>query len=301
VPHPESLIRAIADRHGLAGGLKLMPQGGMVNDAWAIGNGYVLRIVMEQIDNADGEAEREAAVFPFVQSAGVTAPRLVAHDSTKEFAPKPYTIYERAHGELIGFSPLPLTHFEGAYRQLGRELFALHSVAVTDELRAHLLSYGEPDIATAVAKTVKAGAITAEEGDDIVATMARLAEIGGPLPEPRLIHNDTHPWNLMADPSTGALTAVIDWGDVSLADPARDFASMPLQTVPAMLDGYSQAGGDAGPQLISRSIVVGMLVALGEMRNPDMANYERRWWRMPPGGWPEMRSLAAQFWPEFTA
>jgi hypothetical protein len=134
---------------------------------------------------------------------------------------------------------------------------------------------------------VRGGFITSKDGDEIVAAMDHLAEIGGPIPERRLIHNDIHPWNLMCDPSSGGLTAIIDWGDATYGDPARDFASMPLQCLPAMIEGY----GVTDTPMIARSIVVGTLVALGELRNPEMTGDYRHWWRMPPGGWQEMKRL----------
>lgn len=48
-----------------------------------------------------------------------------------------------------------------------------------------------------------------------------------PPPEPgrrAFCHNDLGAEHLLVDPSTGALTAVIDWTDAALTDPARDLA-----------------------------------------------------------------------------
>jgi aminoglycoside phosphotransferase (APT) family kinase protein len=97
----------------------------------------------------------------------------------------------------------------------------------------------------------------------------------------------------MCDAETGALTAVIDWGDATLGDPARDFAAMPLQCVPAMLESY----GAVDIAFIARSLVVGLNVALWEVRAADIMTPERHWWRMPPGGWEETKSLIARQWP----
>jgi aminoglycoside 2''-phosphotransferase len=41
---------------------------------------------------------------------------------------------------------------------------------------------------------------------------------------PSLIHNDIDERNVLADPDTGELTGVIDWGNVMIGDPAVDFA-----------------------------------------------------------------------------
>jgi aminoglycoside 2''-phosphotransferase len=42
--------------------------------------------------------------------------------------------------------------------------------------------------------------------------------------QPTLVHNDIDERNVLADPSTGELTGVIDWGDVVIGDPAVDFS-----------------------------------------------------------------------------
>ena len=304
MPYPESLIRSIADRHGLVGSIELLPKGGMVNEAWAIGDAHILRIVMEGRDaECDTEAAREGVVVPLLVEAGVTTPRLVAADT--EFAPRPYTIYERAPGELIGFSPHGYAHYEEAWRQLGRDYIALHGIQMTDAMKEHVTSAEAVDVEKWVGKALDKSAITREEARDILLTAEKWASIGGTPPAPRLVHNDVHPWNLMGDPTTGRLTAILDWGDASLGDPARDFAMMPLQCVPAMLEGYRERElqsasrtQDFSLALAARALVVGLSVALFEVRTPEMSEFERKWWRMPPGGWSEMKSLVAALWPE---
>jgi len=41
--------------------------------------------------------------------------------------------------------------------------------------------------------------------------------------EPRICHHDIDDRNVLADPETGKLTGVIDFGDVNLSDPAREY------------------------------------------------------------------------------
>ncbi len=43
---------------------------------------------------------------------------------------------------------------------------------------------------------------------------------------PVLSHGDLDDWNVLADPSSGELSGVIDWGDISIGDPARDFTTL---------------------------------------------------------------------------
>ena len=60
-----------------------------------------------------------------------------------------------------------------------------------------------------------------------------------------MIHMDIHPWNVFVDPERDELTAIIDWGDASWGDPALEFASMPMQAMPAMLEIPSRAAACA--------------------------------------------------------
>ncbi len=41
--------------------------------------------------------------------------------------------------------------------------------------------------------------------------------------EPVLAHNDLWYKHIYHDPSTGKLTGIIDWGDIEITDPAKDF------------------------------------------------------------------------------
>lgn len=298
--YEESLIRSIAERHGVSGELTLLPKGGMVNEAWAIGEGHILRIVAEgNDDECDDEAGREAAVVPVVVGAGITAPRLVA--SCTELSPRPYTIYEMASGELIGFSGREHAHFAPAYRRMGRDLAVLHRLEVSPGVRSALRSVDHYDFDKWIKRAEDRGAVDGAIAQDIKSTVARWREIGGQPGFECMVHNDLHPWNAMGDAATGALTAILDWGDTSFGDLARDFAMMPLPCVPAMLEGYAETGGSVTEALIARSLVVGMSVALFETSTPEMAEFDRNWWRMPPGGWEEMKSLVTRQWPELTA
>jgi aminoglycoside phosphotransferase (APT) family kinase protein len=60
-------------------------------------------------------------------------------------------------------------------------------------------------------------------------------------PEYRLLHGDCQPDHFFIEPRTGGLTALIDFGDASIGDPAWDFAVLTLrhpQRLCAVLYGY---------------------------------------------------------------
>lgn len=61
---------------------------------------------------------------------------------------------------------------------------------------------------------------------------------------PALIHRDLNDDHILYDPARAAITGIIDWGDVSIGDPAMDFAD-PLKTygpefAAALFAGYQQ-------------------------------------------------------------
>jgi aminoglycoside phosphotransferase (APT) family kinase protein len=41
--------------------------------------------------------------------------------------------------------------------------------------------------------------------------------------QPVVSHHDIDDWNTLADPETGELSGVVDWGDITIGDPASDF------------------------------------------------------------------------------
>ncbi|MCA1669184.1 MAG: phosphotransferase [Thermomicrobia bacterium] len=55
---------------------------------------------------------------------------------------------------------------------------------------------------------------------------------------PTLLHRDLGGDHLLLDPQDGHLAAVIDWGDVSIGDPAQDFCGLPVAWLPALLASY---------------------------------------------------------------
>lgn len=288
-------VRRIAARHGITGDIALLPNSGMVNEAWSVGN-CVVRILKddENSEEALQEPKREAAVVPLAREAGIRTPELVAVDFDCDIVPLPYTIYRRAEGALLGhldIEPESCTH---VYRELGREIALLQSVQVPEEV-LRLLRKGQAlDGVEQVGKALAAGKITREEAAEISGWFARLEEGFGEPEKPCLLHSDIHPWNLFVHRRGSAnleLAAIIDWGDAGYEEPAVEFSSMPICAVQPMLEGFVEAGGCVGEGLIQRSLHAGLGLALWEVRELSEEDFSRRWWRMPAGGWPVMREF----------
>ncbi len=297
MPYPSHLIRSIAARHGVSGEPELMPDGGMVNEAWRIG-AHVLRIVKERgHKECDDEAKREAAVVPAVVAAGIRTPKLVAWGLADELAPRPYTIYEHVDAKLVGHSELSPDRFKGLYFELGRDLAKLHRVEVTAEMRNTFTRDDDHDPAASVNKAVEAGVFPKETEAEVLRWIAFLKERSGATTK-CMMHNDVHPWNLMFDSADCSLAAIIDWGDTHFADPAGDFATMPIASLPEILRGYTDEVGTVDDGFMARAMHIGLVGRFWELRKLDPESFDRKWWALAPGGWEEHKSLIKQHFPD---
>jgi aminoglycoside phosphotransferase (APT) family kinase protein len=87
------------------------------------------------------------------------------------------------------------------------------------------------------------------------------AFLASPVPEerhtPAFCHNDLGAEHLLADPAAGTLSAVIDWGDAAVTDPARDFGLLLRDLGPGPLaDVMSHYHRDAGDRAALRGRAV---------------------------------------------
>lgn len=288
VPYSAELICKLADRQGISGELGQIKTGGIINEVWTIGEGHVLRIVAEGTEvECDDEARRESAVAPLVDRAGITAPALIAWGEADDLAPRPWTLYERAPGVTLGDCEEPYEHFEPAYRQIGEAMARLHQMVVPEDVVPHLRTRKPFNIPRAIQRAIEEEALSEKEGERVRAFTDELAEIGGEPERDCFGHFDIHPWNVMVDPASGELSAIIDWGGASISDPAREFASMPFACLMPMVEGYRSAGGEFGKADAARASILSTQLALWEIRSPELALVKRQWWRHPLGGWPD--------------
>jgi hygromycin-B 7''-O-kinase len=254
----DEVIAAAAARHGLTMDRVSPMPAGVANHVHLLGDNLVLRVPRSPEMAAD--LRKEAVILPVAHAAGIRTPALVASDDAV-----PYLVLERVPGaDLAGRDRPP-----GLLRQVGRELAKVH------RLRLDLPADGpRVDPRTLIADLRDAGRLDAENAEWLARWFDRLAPPG----EARVVvHGDIGPQNLIA--RGGTLTGIVDWGDAMLADPATDFAKMPLTDVPAMLDGYRSAGG-------ARVSEAGVLWhhlawALGRLTDPAPRPGERHWTAPP--------------------
>lgn len=282
----KDIATTIARRHGIGGEVELLPNSGMVNEAWLLDGKFVLRITIEA--QAFDEAEREAFVVPLARAAGVLTPDLIAVDTTQELVNAPYTIYERAEGELLGSLDTDPNLFEEAYRETGRQFALIHSIDVPEADRHRLHRSFEYDSDKQLLKALNEGKLL-EDRAEIEKWERRLADLHGEPSQYVFLHQDVHPWNMFV--SGKSLTAIIDWGDAAFGDRAGEFASMPYCAVRPMFEGYKEAGGSLDESALARSLHCGLALAIWEARALEVERFRRQWWRLPPGGFPEMFAI----------
>jgi len=285
MPVPIETVERIAAAHQITGRCELMAASGMVNEAWMLDGRFVLRITI--IEEAFEEADREAWVVPLVRSAGIRSPELIVADSSRELVEFPYTIYERAKGELLGHLEIGVTEFSPVYRELGREMAVLHQIEITEKQRSGLRDTFTYADHAKIEKTLECGKINEAEAREIADWIARLEGAINDRSRRAFIHQDIHPWNVFVDPDRKELAAIIDWGDAAWGDPAGEFSSMPLVSMLDIFAGYEEAGGFIDDCMKARAILLGLGLELWELRELDARRFNRRWWRHPEGGFDE--------------
>jgi hygromycin-B 7''-O-kinase len=273
----DEVVAAVAARFGVPPDRVRPLPVGAANHVHLLGDDLVLRVPRSAEMAAD--LRKEAAIIPVATRAGIRTPALVGFDDAV-----PYLVVERVAGtDLAGRRRTPRL-----LRQVGRELAAIHRldpppVPVDADRIAPEALLGD---------LLAAGRLDAENADWLAGCFGRL-----PPPDTArvLIHGDLAPQNLIADDDR--LTGIVDWGDALLADPATDFAKMPLVDVPAMLTGYREiarpgcgfsapsggpgaGSGGAGPAegAILRHH---LLWALGRLAEPAPRPGERHWTAPP--------------------
>jgi aminoglycoside 2''-phosphotransferase len=148
----------------------------------------------------------------------------------------------------------------GAGAVVGRFLRALHAFPV-EHAAALGLTNPSPDGFRAQRADfyAKVQALVLPRVDEITAayTMQRFeAFLNDPASfdwMPCVSHADIDARNVLADPDTGEITGVIDWGDIRIGDPAGEFTGILfaglgraglLNQLPALIGGYGMTPGE---------------------------------------------------------
>jgi aminoglycoside phosphotransferase (APT) family kinase protein len=165
---------------------------------------------------------REIAVLPLLAGRlplPVPVPELIGTPSAA--FPWPFWGARLLPGVELAEAGLPDVARGAAAHDVGRFLAEIGGVLPVDPLRR-----GDPGRRAAMARErldrlVRAGVRAAEPA--VEALLARAERLGPDPAAPVVVHGDLHARHLLLDGDGGA-AAVIDWGDLCLADPAVDLS-----------------------------------------------------------------------------
>jgi len=231
------LIDAMFARHGVPGRWEVLPSTGLANRIFATRD-VVLRVAT---DHPDGvvDARTESVAAPVARAAGVLTPRLITFDDSRTLVERPFSLWERVHGETLGLTSLSSRQAANVWRGVGRELARLHlRVRECADPEGYL---DEPrrdqDVDAAVKRLVDAKKIDIKAAQRVERLTEDLRSYIATGIGTRFIHDDIHPMNLMCS-ADGELLAIIDWGDAGWGDPTLDFVRIPFDTIRSTLEGY---------------------------------------------------------------
>jgi aminoglycoside phosphotransferase (APT) family kinase protein len=219
----------------------MLPATGVANRIYATPS-LVLRIATDHPD-AVADARTESVAAPVAYAAAIRTPLLIVFDDSRGLVDRPLSIWERVHGETLGMTGFGADRTRDVWREVGAELARLHDrVRTCPDPRGYLDPSGyDLDLHDRLRRLVDAQLTDARSAPAIERLIDELAPIVGAARSERcFLHQDLHAMNVMCT-RAGSLLAIIDWGDAGWGDPTLDFASMPLDMIPAALDGYGTA------------------------------------------------------------
>lgn len=117
-------VNAIFLHHGIAEPWAPLAATGIANRIYATSS-VVLRIATDHPE-ALGDARTESVAAPVVHAAGIRTPALIAYDDSRQIVDRPYTLWERVHGQAVGQYALDANAVLGTWADIGRELARLH-------------------------------------------------------------------------------------------------------------------------------------------------------------------------------
>ena len=264
-----ALIDTLLAQHGIRDPWTPLPATGVANRIYATKDA-VLRVATDH-PQAVPDARTESVAAPVAWAAGIRTPRLIAFDDSRALVDRPYSLWERVHGETLGLLALDEARRARAWREVGRELARLHDrVRVCPDPDGYLDAPGRPlDLLAHLDRLRGAGVIDRVSATETASLIHELAPHVTAPTAIRFLHDDVHAWNVMCTPD-GELLALIDWGDAGWGDPTLDFAYVPLELIPHVVAGYeSESSTGLGPWAGARFVwdkLHSVLQGLGEGR-----------------------------------
>ncbi len=234
-------VDAILAAHGFSSPWTLLNATGVANRIYATAD-IVLRVATDH-PQAVPDARTESVAAPAAREAGIRTPRLLVFDDSPALVSGPFSIWERVRGETLGSAGMDIRRRKRVWGQVGEEIARLHGrVHACPDPHGYLDTPGyELNLEPTLARLVDAGSASRKVEREIEQLLGELApHVVAAGHERCFVHNDLHEMNVMCT-RAGDLLALIDWGDAGWGDPALDFAAVPLEMIPAGLEGYGAA------------------------------------------------------------
>ena len=242
-------IDKILEACGLKGPWQPLPATGLANRIYATKD-VVIRVAREHAE-ALRDARTESIAAPIAYAAGLLTPRLLVFDESGELLDRPYSIWERVHGETLGLISSDPYSMPNTWRKVGQQIAQLHvNVKPFADPKKYLHEpQRELNLTSLLEKLESTGYFSKDLAKGIAALIAELQP--AILEESNLcfLHSDVKDMNIMCT-HDDKLLALIDWGDAGWGDPTFDFRQIPLQAIPSVLAGYREIA----PNLLSGTL-----------------------------------------------
>ena len=190
-------VDAIFALYGIAEPWVAMPATGIANRIYATEQ-VVLRIATDHPD-AVSDARTESVAAPVAHAAGILTPQLIAFDDSRTLIDRPFSLWERVHGETLGLINLSQNQLADLWRQVGNQLFRLHDrVKVCDDPNGYLDTPGrEIDLYPLLNRLVDSHRMDDTTAKAISDLISELAPHINASADDRFIHDDIHVCNIM--------------------------------------------------------------------------------------------------------
>ena len=272
-------LRGIAETHGLEPSDNFALLGiGQVSAVHTLNNQVVIRVALD--DTLPTEIyEQEAKIIGLARALSIRTPAVLGSGTVLG---RPYVLLERVWGQNLGSLTLEPRDVPEVYRALGRDLARWHLRPAADsDLLSDLPRDSHADPRPGLAHLIERGFLPLEGTRWLERWLDRLAPHAASPQCLRVVHGDARPSNVLVSGDL-AYQALLDWGDAQWADPASEFALMPLRAVPFALEGYRELRPDAGDEVNEARILWYHLSwAMYALERPTSLE---RTWSAPPAG-----------------
>lgn len=242
-PVQATIIQAI-QRWGIPPETVVAPVQGEANHTVLLGDRLVLRIPRDGGTLSD-DLRKEAEVIPVMIAEGVRTPPVIRFEAAGVGDGRPLMVMERAPGRP--WAPeTPISRFDhDISSHLGVIVRRLHNAALVGDRRLPSVPIDRDtfDPRGLLPGLTRTGVLEPSVADGLRIWLDHLAAFRPERPSLVLIHGDVAPRNILVTSDGAARTTLIDWGDAAFADPAMDFAKLPLATLSDVVDGYLAAPG----------------------------------------------------------